>query len=197
MKKILTIATLLTIITALFLWNLIGEEKVSIPKPKGYFRIDLPEVHYREYTASCPFSIPISDFATIELFDKTVQQDSCRFNIFYPKLKARIHCTYLPINGNVNNLVGDAYGFAAKHEMKASAIDRVWIEYPEKNVFGIQYNIEGDAASPIQFFLTDSTAHFFRGALYFECHPNPDSIAPVLSFIQKDIDQITKGIVWR
>jgi gliding motility-associated lipoprotein GldD len=103
----------------------------------------------------------------------------------------------LPIDGNINDLVGDAYGFAAKHEMKASAIERIWIESPERDVFGIQYNIEGGAASPVQFFLTDSTQHFFRGALYFDFAPNPDSLAPVLKFIRNDIQKITDEIAWR
>ena len=197
MKKLLLIGIVLTALLGFFLWKMLGTDEVLIPKPKGYFRIDLPPSAYRNFEASCPFTIPVSEFATIELFDNKMKGDSCRFNIFYPKLNARIHCTFLPIDGNINDLVGDAYGFAAKHEMKASAIERIWIESPERDVFGIQYNIEGGAASPVQFFLTDSTQHFFRGALYFDFAPNPDSLPPVLKFIRNDIQKITDEIAWR
>jgi gliding motility-associated lipoprotein GldD len=197
MKKTLYVFVILAVLLSLGLWRMLGNEEIAIPKPKGYFRIDLPSPHYRNFDGGCPFSIPISEYATVELFDNKSNNDSCRFNIFYPKLNARIHCTFLPVSGNINDLVSDAYGFASKHEMKASAIDRVWIEHPENKVFGIQYNIQGNAASPIQFFLTDSTQHFFRGALYFECSPNADSIAPVLNFIQKDITKITEALTWK
>lgn len=197
MKKILIFVILLTVLMGIVLWRMLGQEEVLIPKPKGYFRIDLPSAGYRKFDAQCPFTIPVSEFASVELFDNQIKGDSCRFNLFYPKLNARIHCTFLPVNGNINELVGDAYAFAAKHEMKASAIERMWIEDNERNVFGIQYNIEGGAASPVQFFLTDSTQHFFRGALYFDFAPNPDSIAPVLKFIQRDIQKITDEIQWR
>jgi gliding motility-associated lipoprotein GldD len=197
MKKALIIGVLVTIVVAFSLWKMLGPQEVAIPKPKGYFRIDLPAATYRNFEGQCPFVMPVSEFATVELFDNKKENDSCRFNIYYPKLKARIHCTFLPVNGNINDLVRDSYGFAAKHEMKASAIERVWIEDPKRAVFGIQYNIEGGAASPVQFFLTDSTLHFFRGALYFEFSPNPDSIAPVLQFIKQDIQKITDEMVWK
>ena len=58
---------------------------------------------------------------------------------------------------------------------------------PEHKVYGILYDIKGDAASPIQFMLTDSVHHVLRGALYFDAVPNKDSIAPVLNYVRKDI----------
>ena len=91
----------------------------------------------------------------------------------------------------------DAYTFASKHEMKASAIEKSLIEEEERKVFGIRYRIEGEAASPLQFFVTDSTAHYLRCALYFESAPNPDSIAPVYQYIERDMDELIKKVQWR
>jgi gliding motility-associated lipoprotein GldD len=97
----------------------------------------------------------------------------------------------------LNDLIDDAYGFAAKHEMKATALRRTLVSDTLRHVHGILYDIEGDAASNVQFFLTDSSHHFLRGALYFFNPPNPDSIAPVLQFVRGDIDHIAQTLVWR
>ena len=101
------------------------------------------------------------------------------------------------MNNNINDLVVDAYSFAAKHEMKASAIEKSLIEEEGRKVFGIRYRIEGEAASPLQFFVTDSTAHYLRCALYFETAPNPDSIAPVYQYIERDMDELIHQVQWK
>jgi gliding motility-associated lipoprotein GldD len=101
------------------------------------------------------------------------------------------------VKNRLPQLIEDAYGFAAKHEMKASALRRTLVSDSLRDVHGIIYDIEGDAASNVQFFLTDSTQHFLRGALYFFNPPNPDSIAPVLAFVRGDIDRLAQTLVWR
>ena len=196
MRKLFILSTLLLILGIVVYVFLLRTPETTFPKPIGYFRIALPQPQYRTYESQCPFTIPVSQFATIELLDKGLN-DSCRFNIFYPKLKARIHCTYLPVNNNINDLVVDAYSFAAKHEMKASAIEKSLIEEEGRKVFGIRYRIEGEAASPLQFFVTDRTAHYLRCALYFETAPNPDSIAPVYQYIERDMDELIHQVQWK
>jgi gliding motility-associated lipoprotein GldD len=84
-----------------------------------------------------------------------------------------------------------------KHEVKASALKRTMIEDQQNRLDGIIYDIEGEAASQVQFFVTDSTNHFFRGSLYFNVKPNPDSIAPVLSFIREDINHMVRSVRWK
>jgi gliding motility-associated lipoprotein GldD len=197
MKKffILTLIVLISFIGVY--WFLLREPEAVFPRPKGYFRIDLPQHDYRNFSPLAPFNLPVSAFAKVELLDKVQKSDSCRFNIFYPKLNARVHCTFLAVRNNIDQLVADAYTFASKHEMKASAIDRTLIEDPSRKVFGIRYRIEGDAASPLQIFLTDSTSRFLRCALYFETAPNPDSIAPVFQYIERDLQYLTDNITWR
>jgi gliding motility-associated lipoprotein GldD len=177
-------------------WYWFGREGTGVPKPRGYFRIALPDPEYRLYDSECPLAMEVSTSAKVELFRDRMSVDSCWFNIYYPKYNARIHCTYMPVNNRLPELIEDAYGFAAKHEMKASALRRTMVSDSLRKVYGIVYDIEGDAASNAQFFLTDSTNHFLRGALYFFNPPNPDSIAPVLSFVRGDINRIAQTLQW-
>jgi gliding motility-associated lipoprotein GldD len=197
MRKIFIFSILILSLFTLLYYFLLRDPAPAIPKPIGYYRIDLPKHDYREFTPVAPFSIPVSAFAKVEILDRTQNADSCRFNIYYPRLKARVHCTFLSVKNNIDQLVADAYTFASKHEIKASAIEREMIDFPDRNVFGIQYRIEGEAASPLQLFLTDSTSKFLRCALYFETAPNPDSIAPVYQYIERDIQYLTEHLKWR
>ncbi len=170
---------------------------VTMPKPRGYFRIDLPEKSYTPYQSLCAAWMEVPSYSKVEVITNKNSRDSCWFNIFYPRLQARIHCTYLPIDRNFEKLITEAYNFAVSHEVKATALKRTLVEDSTRNVFGIIYDIEGEAASQIQFFLTDSTTHFFRGSLYFFNPPNPDSVAPVLSFIKEDILHLTQTLRWK
>ncbi|MFZ4785370.1 MAG: gliding motility lipoprotein GldD [Flavobacteriales bacterium] len=168
----------------------------AIPKPPGYFRIDLPAHDYSRFQSSCEVSLDVPNYARVEDFKDRQGADSCWFNISYPRFNATIYCTYFGVNNNVNELVQDAYTFAMKHEMKASGVRRTPVEEEASKVFGIIYDIDGEAASQVQFFVTDSVKHFFRGSLYFNNKPNPDSIAPVLNFVREDIAHMLKSVKW-
>jgi len=192
MKYTSALLFLLVMISAL----LAGCGDTYIPKPHGYYRIELPEKSYISYQTPCDVKFDVPNYAKLEMLKENAGGDSCWFNLSFPKLNAKLHCTYVSINDNFEVLIRDAYGFAAKHEMKASALKRTQINYPDKKIHGILYDIEGDAASQLQFFLSDSTNNFFRGSLYFFNSPNPDSIAPVLSFIREDIIRLTQTLEW-
>jgi gliding motility-associated lipoprotein GldD len=196
MKRSFIIIVILATISLLVIWFFI-HETVNLPKPRGYFRIELPEKNYFKFDSSCPVEFEIPSYGKMEIFQDSIRADSCRFNVFMPRFKARIHCTYMPVGRNFNKLINDAYGFAAKHEMKASGLKRTLIEDQQRRVFGIVYEIEGDAASQMQFFLTDSVNHFFRGSLYFYNSPNADSIAPVLNFLNDDIMRVAQTLQWK
>lgn len=167
-----------------------------IPKPSGYFRVDLPEKAYNTYVSECRFSIDVPKYSKVNIFKDRTGSDSCWFNIDFPRLNATVYCTYFSVNNDVDELVKEAYNFAAKHELKATALKRTPIEEKENKVFGILYDIEGEAASQVQFFVTDSTSNFFRGSLYFNNRPNPDSIAPVLNFVREDILRMAHSVKW-
>jgi gliding motility-associated lipoprotein GldD len=172
-------------------------EKEFVPKPRGYFRIDLPEKKYDVFEANCPLQFEAPAYSQIQVFSDHSTADSCWFNLFFPRNNAHIYCTYLPVKDNIMKLADDAYQFAFKHEMKADGIQRTYIEDTTRNVFGIIYDIQGEAASQVQFFLTDSVNHYLRGALYFDNKPNQDSLAPVLAFIREDIMHLTNTLQWK
>ncbi len=177
------------------------------PKPKGYFNIKFPKKEYHVYQSGCAFSFDYPVYAQIEA-DKESESvkdvngkdgSGCWSNMNFPQFNARLHLTYYGVFSakEYNNLVEDARTLAFKHTVKASAIDQKLISYPERKVYGVYYAIEGNTASSVQFFLTDSAKNYFRGALYFNERPQYDSIAPVLSFIKKDIDRMIQSFSWK
>lgn len=168
------------------------------PKPKGYFAIHFPRKEYRSYDDGCPFSFEYPKYASIEA-DKERDAAPCWNNLNFPQFNARLHLTYYGVfsQKEYDGLVEDARTLAFKHTVKANAIDQKLINYPERRVYGVYYAIEGNTASSVQFFLTDSAKHYFRGALYFNERPQYDSIAPVVNFIKKDIDQLISTFKWK
>jgi len=168
------------------------------PKPKGYFNIKFPKKEYQRYDTGCPFTFDYPKYAHIEA-DKEKDAGNCWNNMSFPQFNSRLHLTYYGVISNKEyaGLVEDARTLAFKHTVKANAIDQKLINYPGKKVYGVYYAIEGNTASSVQFFLTDSARHYFRGALYFNERPQYDSIAPVVSFIKKDIDRMIDSFKWK
>ena len=168
----------------------------TAPKPRGYFRIDLPEKKYLAFDTLFPYSFEYPIYAVITS-DPHSPQEKYWININYPAFKATIHLSYKPVNGNLSTYLEDAHTMVFKHISKADAIYDSLIINPEKDLFGITYQLEGSgAASPYQFFLTDSTTHFLRGALYFNTVPNNDSLEPVIRFIEEDIVHLIGTFHW-
>ena len=110
------------------------------------------------------------------------------------KMNAMIYLSYLPIKDNLWDMLEDNRKLAYKHTVKADAIDEKYFEDSAKKVFGIMYDIKGNAASPIQFVVTDSVNHFLRGSLYFNTHPNKDSLAPVIAFLQDAMIEMRESV---
>lgn len=169
--------------------------KEYIPKPRGYFRIDLPEKTYREFNnPDYPYSFEYASIATI--IPKKNEQDSFWIDVVYPQFGARIYSSYKKVENNFREISEDSRSFVYKHTVKADAITEQPYEDKTRNVYGILYELKGNTASGIQFILTDSTRHFFRGALYFNASPNKDSIAPVVAFIKEDIIRMIETMEW-
>lgn len=168
------------------------------PKPRGYFRIEFPQKAYQKYDSVCPYTFDYPKYAKI-LKDESRDAKPCWNDLIFPQFNGRIHLSYQPITSEkvFNALTEDARTFAFKHTVKATAIDEGRISYPDRKVYGIYYSIKGNTASSIQFYLTDSTKHYLRGALYFNEAPRLDSIQPVLDFMEKDIDVLIKSFRWK
>lgn len=165
------------------------------PKPRGHFRIDLPEKVYTGYNGDCPFTFEYPVYGNIVVEPGTIE--TCWFNIEFPKYKAKIYLSYKEVNGNLALLVDDAYKLAYKHTVKADAIEESYWENSEKSVFGTVYFIKGNAASSIQFYVTDSIRNYLRGSLYFNAQPDKDSLAPVIDFFSEDVIHLIETLEWK
>ena len=165
------------------------------PKPKGYFRVELPKKEYETTNIDCPFTFEKPMYSKIKVDQSN--QNLCWFNLEFNTLLASIYFSYKPINNDLEIFLEDSRNLAFKHSVKATDIEQIIISNPENNVYGLVYDIKGDAASEYQFHLTDSTHHFLRGSLYFNTVPNQDSIQPVLDFVKEDINHIISSFKWK
>ncbi|NLE33515.1 MAG: gliding motility lipoprotein GldD [Bacteroidales bacterium] len=173
-----------------------GCRQTTVPKPAGYFRIDLPEKGYVHYDTPCSYSIEYPEYATINLRPATAT-DTCWMDIEFPSLKASIHLTYFDIHDNLAALTELTHEMAYKHTIRADAIEeKLWADDSAK-VYGILYDLKGNTASAVQFFVTDSTSHYLRGSLYFMAQPNEDSLRPVIAFLREDIIHLIETLNWR
>lgn len=184
------------LLTASCLLSSCGEEDYT-PKPRGFFKIELPAKEYQRYETDCPFKFEYPVYAGIENDTKGLSEP-CWLNMNFAKYKGTLHISYKPVEGNIVQYLEDARELTNKHIAKAAAINEIVINYPDKNVYGLIYDVEGSgAASPVQFFVTDSSKHFLRGALYFTVKPNNDSLQPVIKFIKEDINRFIETFEWR
>ena len=116
----------------------------------------------------------------------------------YPEHKSKVHFSFYNANEEkIDELISDSRKLAMKHLAKADNYEESQIVDSTNSVFGTIYDFEGSAASNYQFFLTDKSSKFLRGALYFEVAPNSDSLAPVELYIQKDLDHLIQTFSWK
>jgi gliding motility-associated lipoprotein GldD len=167
------------------------------PKPRGFFRIDLPEHSYRVFDTVFPYTFEYPAYADI-VGDSSKMAEKYWINIRYLPFKATLHFSYKSIDGNLSKYLDDAHTLVNKHIPKANAISQREFADTANRVFGLVYEISGaDAASPYQFYLTDSLTNFVRGALYFNHVPNNDSLAPVIGFLKKDMEHMISTFRWK
>ena len=169
-----------------------------VPKPKAMLRLEYPAPEYNQVNIPLPFT-----FEKNELADPitNIKLDGVNnlygVNIEYPKLKGTIYLTYKKIkDDNLTNLLRDAQNLTQKHTIKADEIEGILYENPKHKVFGMFYEVGGNAASQSQFYVTDSVNHFLIGSLYFNTKPNYDSILPAADYLKKDIKHIMETIEW-
>jgi len=156
----------------------------------------LPAKSYQTYTAACPFSFEYPTYAQV-IHDPRPDAQPCWLNVIFPRFHGSIHLTYKHVDDNLNKYLEECRTLAIKHEIKASSINEQVIINDSSKVYGLVYDIEGNAASPMQFYLTDSVSNFIRGSLYFEAVPNSDSIQPVSDFIKEDIKKMIATFKWK
>ncbi|WP_046743086.1 gliding motility lipoprotein GldD [Kordia zhangzhouensis] len=162
-----------------------------LPKPKGFLRLEFPEALYAKVQSDCPYTFEKNQIAVIN------PKQNCWINLDYPALKGTLHLSYVPVNGNLRQLLEDVQKLTYEHAVKADAIEPTVYENAAQNVYGMVYEVEGNAASQAQFYVTDSTKHFLTGSLYFNVKPNYDSIYPAVIYIKKDIRTLIESLQWK
>jgi len=184
----------LPVLIALIMGSCGGE---YYPKPRGYFRIDLPEKEYRRFDTTFPYAFDYPVYAKIDT-ETGLSDEPFWLNIDLPRFHGKIHLSYKAVDNNLNKFIEDSRTMAMKHIPKASGIKTENYVDADMKVYGLTYDIEGmEAASPFQFYLTDSTHHFVRGALYFSAVPNNDSLAPVIDYLKQDIRHMIESFEWK
>ena len=192
---------------------IVGCKEKYTPKPRGFFRIGFPKKTYKPIKEGYPYQFEIPTYSNL-LADKNKRAGNFDVNIDFPQNKAKIHITYKELmhgysfkketgpfekanNFELAKLMEESRKFVYDHTIKADAIDEKIFANDLEKVYGTIYYIKGNAASSVQFFLTDSTKHFLRGALYINEVPNQDSIKPVLDFLRPDIIHLIETTSWK
>lgn len=175
-----------------------GGEEVFLPKPKGFPRIELPPQEYKLLEGNYPYEFEFSNSAVIQR-DTFVNAEPYWIIIYYPEIEARIQLTYKNFSGNMKQLkahIDDSYKLAAKHQVKATQqIDEV-TRYSDE-VKAITMQIEGEVPSHFQFFTTDTTKHFLRGATYLTEPTVNDSLLPLVNYMKKESEHLLKTLKWK
>ena len=173
-----------------FFFLLISCKEDVLPKPKAYLALKYPEKNYETLQFKRPYSFDVLKNTTV------INEPNNWLKIKYPNLKASIDITYRPVKNNIKELLTEAEKLVFKHTIKAEKIIPKDFVNPEKRVFGSIYEITGNAASHIQFHVTDSTDNFLKGSLYFYAKPNYDSILPAVNYIKEDVLQLIETLNW-
>lgn len=178
-------------------WACGGSTNYS-PKPKGFNRIDLPAHEYKQLEDGHPFSFEYSTHAIIEP-DTTTFAEPHWLIVYYPDLDARIQLTYKPLNNDLNKLskhIDDAYRLADKHHVKANA-EEVQLIQLKGGKQAVVIELEGEVPSHYQFYTTDTSRHFLRGALYLMQPTLNDSLTPVVNYMKEDCKHLLETLTWK
>lgn len=162
----------------------------SLPKPKALLRLEYPD------TGQVPFETDHFSFSRNTL-SKIKNNDGSSLTLDYPAMNASIFITYKKVGDDLNKLLSDAQRLSYEHVVKADGIYEERVENEAHRVYGMYYEVQGNAASQSQFYLTDSTGHFVTGSLYFYATPNYDSILPAAVYLQNDIRGIIQSLRWK
>jgi len=184
----LTIRTFSFIIICFTLFISCGED--LLPKPEAYLSLEYPKASYFVMHSDCDYNFENNHIST------TSFKNNCSAVINYPSLNGTLYLTYRKVDNNINVLLKDAQKLTYEHVIKADDIIEEKYVNELQNVYGMFYDVRGNAASQSQFYVTDSTKHFITGSIYFNVKPNYDSIYPAAVYLKNDIRHLMETITW-
>jgi gliding motility-associated lipoprotein GldD len=185
-QRLLKFATLM--VSVMFLTSCKDE---TIPKPAAQLSLEYEVASYFPFVNACPFTFEANQDAVIKV------KSDCNLTIDYPKMKATIFLTYHPVSGNITELLRDAQKLTYEHVIKADHIIEQPYVNPRSKVYGMFYEVNGNAATNGQFYATDSTRHFIECSVYFYAKPNFDSLQPAASYVKNDMQHLLESLKWK
>ena len=177
-----------------------GSEQLYNPKPRSFPKVDFPDKNYIAFDEDyCSFTFDYPDYVKVakdQFFFEGKPVDECWFDLKLPPFNGDLHCSYISLDDRTHfdKMVNDAFTMVGKHNVKAQFRDDFPIQ--KGNVSGMLFELKGDVASNLQFYLTDSVDHFFRASLYFNSKVYPDSIAPIYEFVKEDVLKMIETFEW-
>jgi gliding motility-associated lipoprotein GldD len=186
------VKNILYLLAFVFIYSCNSSEDYNFyPKPLSGQKLVFPEKTYETFQSSCNYSFDIPKYAVMD----TLSND-CNGNLMFTQFNATLYLTHINLDTNLMYNIEYSRKLAYDHSIKADAIEEAVINNPKNNTYGMQYKIIGDAASPYQFYVTDSSNNFLRGAFYFNTAPNYDSIKPTLDFLMVDFEKLIGTTNW-
>jgi gliding motility-associated lipoprotein GldD len=171
-----------------------------VPKPRAYPRMDLPAMAYRLFdSAEIPYKCEIPVYSAMEKDSMGIYTRKPNwYNLNFRPFNATLHLTYHRFQNwnQFDSLMNDTRKLVNKHIQRAEDIAEEPLA-PSAGVRGMLFEIEGNTATNLNFYLTDSAKHFVRGALYFNSQTSLDSTAPVFSRMKEDIRHLINTFSWR
>ncbi|TLP72925.1 gliding motility lipoprotein GldD [Maribacter sp. ACAM166] len=180
--------SLIALVILIFL--VVSCQDEPLPKPKAKMRLEYPQGELADLETE-NFSFKYNQLANPELNGEKA------FTIAYPDMNGAIFLSYKKVENNLDKLINDSKRLSYEHASKADNIVEQPYMNPTDNVYGALFEVQGNAASQAQFFVTDSTSHFLTGSVYFYTKPNYDSILPAASYLQNDIRGIIETLRWK
>ena len=168
------------------------------PKPHAYPREYYPQKSYQMFDSVAPFSFQYPQYAVIKNYDES-DKNPYWYNIHYLPFNATLHLSYKEFANReeFDNLFEDTRKLAFKHDIKAEEIEQIEVQNPKTNTTGIIYELKGNTATNLNFYISDSKKHFLRGALYFNSKTQIDSIQPMFDFIKADVIRMIETTTWK
>lgn len=172
------------------------EEEINIPKPPTYLRLEIPGHSYTAFDDACPYRFELSELYTAKDV-KNGEAATCHKDIDLGPLNGTIHLSYIDMEESLASYVNFVNDKVDEHKVKATAINDKNFINPDTRVYGTFFELQGDVASPFQFYLTDSVKRFVSGVVYFNCVPKYDSLKPSLDYLKVDLEHMISTFQWQ
>ena len=186
---------LFSVLPILFILFSCGQEQLT-PKPPTFLRLELPEAVYENYEDECGYSFKLNNNYSVEKAPVQDQGFNCHRRIQLGDLNGTIFFRFMKMEKPVAFYINNSIDEVEVHQVKATNIKDKKIIRKKDRVFGTVFELQGDVATPFQFYLTDSTDQFIYAEILFNSRPNYDSLKPSLDYLKKDLDTLLNTFKW-